>query len=294
MPIVAGNMSKKKRRKKQTKHKGASAEDNNINNNNDLKLNNHNKWLELCLLKESNMKSCDMKWKCYGKNDRPNFDGPQIIIIECPNHADILSGCGREVMSRPGNLLLRSIVASKVDEYVKLTLHMDIIKFTLDVVYLLKNKHGGRFLTEETIETNGKLGCWIELSDKAARIKVRVAFRDKIKYQELQQESNQHHHQQQQQQHTQSLITPPVQPPIMTMAFSTKKNNTLKNNNNIQQIQQHLKVDEEEPDSSTSMFLSMTAGSIDSRCDCGCGNTGTGKKRALNQKSCFSCLGCVN
>jgi len=293
IPIVTGNTSKKKRRRKQTKQKGADVEDNNSHNNNDLKLNNHNKWLELCLLKESNMKSCDMKWKCYGKNDRPNFDGPQMIIIECPNHSDILSGRGMNVMKHPGNALLRSIVASKVDEYVKLKAHVDIIKFTLGVVHLLKNKYAARFLKEETVESNGKLGCWIEISDEAARIKVRISFRDKTKQQELQQKSNQEQQQQQHQQN-QSLITPPVQSPIMVMGSTTNIYNTLNNNNNNQQIQQHQQVDKEDHDSSVSMFLSMTGGSNCSRCDCGRGNTGTGKKHQLNRKSCFSCLGCVN
>ena len=94
IPLVV--CSTNKRRKKKTMKKehdadsGGSAGSNNNNNsdsnsnNNNLKLDNHIVWLQLCRLKESNIKSYGKKWK--------NYDIHHAQIIECPNHADILSG----------------------------------------------------------------------------------------------------------------------------------------------------------------------------------------------------------
>merc|ERR1712194_614033 len=121
-------------------------------------------------------------------------------------------------------------------------------KLTFDIVHLLKKKHRVRFLKEETIESEGKLGCWFEITDEQARLKVRVIFRDKIKVQQQQQQQQQPqpkmNQQQQQQQQTQLLQSPPpMQSPILMP----------------QQIQHQQ--DQEGTDSSTSMFVSMTGGS---------------------------------
>ena len=172
-------------------------------------------------------------------------------------------------MKHPGNILLKRVVVAKLDEYIKLKSctkkNNETVKLTLDIVYLMKNKYGARFLSEETIETDGKLGCWVEVSDKEARLKVRVAFRDRIK---LQQQS-------------QLLISPPMQPPTTSMMTKTTENNNLyTQNNNNHQIQQHQQVDEENSGSSTSMFLSMSDGSN----GCGCGNTSTKKNGSYKRK----------
>ena len=63
----------------------------------------------------------------------------------------------------------------------------DITKFTWDIVHLLQNKYSVRFLKEKTIESNGNLGCWVEVSNENTRLKVRVAFRDQVKRQQSQQ-----------------------------------------------------------------------------------------------------------
>jgi len=276
-PLVAGTNVKSKKRKKETRGNAAAVDENNNDNDtsNHLNLNNHIKWLELSQLKDKNMKLDGKKGKNHvGKYH--GFDGHQQII-ECPKHSDILLGRGKHIMKHPGNAVLRSIVTSKVDEYIKLESHMDTVKLTLDVVSLLKNMYGAQFLKEEITETDGKLGCWIEISNEAARNKVRVAFRDKIK----QQQSDK---QQQLKQQTQLFITSPIMQP-MIMATTDNNNNTPNNSNNYPQIQQLLQVDEEEADSSTSMFLSMTGDN--NGCGCG-GTTNTGKKRQLEKKSCFS------
>jgi len=185
-PLAVGTTSNNKRiRKEVRKNNYAFGEDNTNIGSNKLELNNHRKWLKLCQLKESNIKSCGKKWKHLGNDCHQQ-------IIECPNHSDIISGRGMDLMRHPGNTVLRSIVVSKLDEYIGMKKYKETIKLTLAVVHLLKNKYGARFLKEESIETNGKLGCWVEVSDEEARIKVRIAFRDKSKRQQSQQQIQQH------------------------------------------------------------------------------------------------------
>ena len=124
----------------------------------ELNLTNHNRWLELCAAKEENL-------KLYER------------IIECPNHSDILFGRGHIVMRHPGNALFRSVIQSKLKEYSSIqSKTWESTKLTLDVVWILKNEYGARFLKEETVETDGL--CWVEVSNDIARGKVRVAFRD--------------------------------------------------------------------------------------------------------------------
>jgi len=269
IPLVAGTTSNKKRRKYETKRKnGDVGEDN--NDNNIIKLNNHIKWLKLCQLKESNLKLYGKKWKYYDEN----YNGFDQQIIECPKHSDILSGRGMRSMKHPGNILLKRIVVAKLDEYMNLksctSKTSETVKLTLDIVYLLKNKYAARFLTEETIETDGKLDCWVEVSDKEARLKVRIAFRDRIKLQQKQEK----------QQQPQQITNQQQQSPTRMMMKTTENNSFHTQNNNNHQIQQHQQVVEENSGSSTSMFLSMTGGSS----GCGCGNTSTKRNVSYKRK----------
>ena len=138
---------------------------------------------------------------------------------------------------------------------------------TRDVVHLLKNEYGARFLKEETNDTNGKLGCWVEVSNDEARLKVRIAFRDKVKLQHKPDKQQQPQQITNQQQQSQLLISPPIQPQNIMMTTTEKNNDNTPNNNN-RQIQQYQQVDEENTSSS---ILSMAGGS--SGCDCACGST---------------------
>ena len=178
---------------------------------------------------------------------------------------------GNGVNSHQGNTVLKNIVVSKLDEYINLKSSVsEITKLTWDVVYLLKNEYGARFLKEETNDTNGKLGCWVEVSNDEARLKVRIAFRDKVKLQHKPDKQQQPQQITNQQQQSQLLISPPIQPPNMMMT-TTEKNNDGTPNNNNRQIQQYQQVYEENTSSSTSMFLSLAGGS--SGRDCACGST---------------------
>ena len=256
--------------------------------------------MKLCLLKDSNMKSFGKNWKYYG-TDYHGYDGYQRII-ECPNHNDILSGRGNRVNRYPGNTVLRNIVVSKLDEYMNLK-SCDITKFTWDIVHLLKNKYGVRFLKEETIETNGNLCCWVEVSNENARLKVRVAFRDQVKRQQSQQ----------------SQLLQPMMMLSTSDDFIYNNNNNancaIASNNNTKkkkkkktattmqhnqeqltslstsEIQKQLQA-EENTDSGTSIFLSMT-GAGGGSCD-GCGSksnsTTISKKRQLQTNACVNCM----
>merc|ERR1711865_231318 len=62
IPLVVGTSSSKKRRRKETKR----------NNKTNLKLSNHIKWMNLCQLKDGNIKSCGKKWKSYEENHQCN------------------------------------------------------------------------------------------------------------------------------------------------------------------------------------------------------------------------------
>ena len=128
MPLVDGITSNKKRRRKnKTKKNDTVVGDD--NNNSIVKLDNHNKWLQLCQLKESSKKSYGTEWKYYGGYN-------QQQIVERPNHSDILSGRGAAIMNHPGNLVLRSIVVSKLDEYLNM-------KSSLETTILLSTEFPG-------------------------------------------------------------------------------------------------------------------------------------------------------
>jgi len=156
------------------------------------------------------MKLYGRKWKFHEDENDPNEHGRDQVgtnveqysqqhqqrsrIIECPTHADILCGRGKSVMKHPGNKSFLNVLASKLSDYMQLTTSEEATKFTWNILYYLKNNCGARFLKEELTETNGLLGCWEELSDAQARLKVRIAFRDKVKKLPSQQRQRQQQH----------------------------------------------------------------------------------------------------
>jgi hypothetical protein len=121
----------------------------------------------MCKLKDGNLKMYGRTWE---------FDRHHQII-ECPSHSDILFGRGRSIMNHPGNAVLRNLVTLQLEEYCNVPSNKQATTLTWEIVRILKDKYGARFLKEETTESNG-LG-WIEVSNETARLKVRVAFRDK-------------------------------------------------------------------------------------------------------------------
>ena len=268
IPIDDGIASKKKRkrRKQAKKNNDDSDKDNDNDSNNKIKLDNHIKWLKLCRLKESN-----------------NY---HHLIIDCPNHSDIIGGRGSRSNKHPGNEVLRSIVVSKVDEYKTLKSNTKTTKLTLDIVHLLQNKYNARFLKEATDKSNGTLGYWVEVSNEEARSKVRIAFRDKIRQQ--QQTDRQHR----QQMHDNISIRE-----NKTSAGAIASNNTISNkkknvtniqhkheqqsnNNNTSYHHQHVQQQHVEEDiSSTSVFLNMSGG-----------GSGGGSTRSCSGSGC--CIGC--
>ena len=78
IPLITGRTKKRKRRRNETPRiNDVGVDNNNDYDNKNIKLENHIKWIELCQLKESNLKSYGRKWKQYDENKQ---------IIECPNH----------------------------------------------------------------------------------------------------------------------------------------------------------------------------------------------------------------
>ena len=199
----------------------SNSSSNNSSSSNRINMENHIKWFKSCQLKDTNMKLYGRKWKFHEDENDPNEHGRDQVgttneehysqqhqqrsrIIECPTHADILCGRGKSVMKHPGNKSFLNVLASKLSDYMQLTTSEEATKFTWNILYYLKNNCGARFLKEELTETNGLLGCWEELSDAQARLKVRIAFRDKVKKLPPQQ---------QQQQRQQQPPFPPSFPP---------------------------------------------------------------------------------
>ena len=123
----------------------------------ELQLGNHNRWLELCSAKEENPKL-------------------RKRIIECPNYSDVLFGRGQIVMNHPGNIMFRDLIQSKLDVYKNVQSKKESTQWTWEVLRMLKNEYGARFLKEERIGND--IFVWVEVSNETARTKVRIAFRD--------------------------------------------------------------------------------------------------------------------
>ena len=63
IPLVGAIPSHRKRRRKSKTKRKSTPSGGKENNSKEVKLDNHNKWLELCQLKEKNMALYDKKWK---------------------------------------------------------------------------------------------------------------------------------------------------------------------------------------------------------------------------------------
>ena len=120
-----------------------------------IKIKHHLKWLDLRLQKENALKEN----KPFNK-------------IECPMIKDVLFGRGWPIMKHPGNVTLRSIIDSKLEEYENEKTKRGKTLIAYSVVCVVKQKGGGgRFLKEDS-------GWWVEVSNDMARQKVSIAFRD--------------------------------------------------------------------------------------------------------------------
>jgi len=121
---------------------------------------NHNRWLDLCVARETNNPHLPKK------------------IIECPKNSDILFGRGSILMSHPGNVMYRNFLQPKLQEYVNIRRRnrKEMTEWTMELVRTLKKEYGARFLREEKIGHN--ITTWVEVPNELARSKLRIAFRD--------------------------------------------------------------------------------------------------------------------
>jgi hypothetical protein len=180
-----------------------------------LKTKYHLKWLDLKLQQENALD-----------------DNKPFKKIECPMIKDVLFGRGWPIMKHPGNVILRNIVNSKLEEYQKEKTKRGKTQIAYFVVCMVKqNGNGGRFLKEDS-------GWWIEVSNDMARQKVSIAFRDARKL-----KSNQNSNSYSQE-----------SKPTQEKSGSACKHSTTKRKGDIVPKKNHCK---QESDSSTSAFLAM-------------------------------------
>lgn len=94
---------------------------------------------------------------------------PAPIAVQDP---DVLFGRGRPYRHHPGNQRMQLLVDLHRPSYEACTKEQktDMIN---DIVRILKDQGGGRFLKYDTVQE-----VWFEASDKEARLKIGHAFRD--------------------------------------------------------------------------------------------------------------------
>jgi hypothetical protein len=120
-----------------------------------VKTKQHLEWLNLKLQKERALK-----------------ENEPFNKIECPMMKDVLFGRGWPIMKHPGNVMLRNIIDSKLEEYQNEKTKRGKTLIAYAVVYMIKQEGiGGKFLKEDS-------GWWVEVSNDMARQKVSIAFRD--------------------------------------------------------------------------------------------------------------------
>ncbi|KAL3916776.1 MAG: hypothetical protein SGILL_005027 [Bacillariaceae sp.] len=119
-----------------------------------IKNKTHLKWIELRQVKE-----------------RAVASGQQFQGIECPSLNDLLFGKGRPIMRHPGNVLLRSMLESKYNEYNNTKGKKEKTEIAWSIVRQLQES-SCRFLKEDGS------GYWVEVTPDIARQKISVGFRD--------------------------------------------------------------------------------------------------------------------
>jgi hypothetical protein len=107
------------------------------------------------------------------------YDDAQLpagaVPIHQPDRFDVLLGRGRGHVSNPGNKRLQIAVNMHKDRYNSpSTSRAEKTKITTDIVHFIKACAGepGRFL-----KYHGIMGCWFEVEDEVARLKVSQALR---------------------------------------------------------------------------------------------------------------------
>mmetsp|Transcript_7848 Transcript_7848/g.13889 ORF Transcript_7848/g.13889 Transcript_7848/m.13889 type:complete len:481 (-) Transcript_7848:41-1483(-) len=141
-----------------------------LSNTGGLKTQNHLKWIGMRRLRE------DAIFRVAGRDGIAGSNHPAQHLsfswIECPGLYDVLLGRGKPKMNHVGNVAMRAIVMSKVNQYISATKQerIDII----EEVLLEIRASGGRFLKED----QNMHGYWSEVDVETARQKVGIFFRD--------------------------------------------------------------------------------------------------------------------
>lgn len=114
-------------------------------------------------------KNVDLSW--YDDAQLPS----EAVPIYQPDQFDVLLGRGRGHVTNPGNRRLQIAVNMHKDRYNNpSTTRSEKTKITNDIVHFIKfyNAEHGRFL-----KYHGIMGCWFEVEDEVARLKVSQALR---------------------------------------------------------------------------------------------------------------------
>lgn len=111
--------------------------------------------------------------------DAPWYNDAQLpsgaVPIYQPERYDVLLGRGRGHVTNPGNRRLQIAVNMHKDRYnSSATTRAEKTKITTDIVHFIKccGSEQGRFL-----KYHGISGCWFEVEDEVARLKVSQALR---------------------------------------------------------------------------------------------------------------------
>lgn len=119
-----------------------------------------------------------------------NIDAPTSSSAEIPpttskfivaDDRDVLLGRGVPIQSHPGNIHLSKIIDDRMEEFLNAPKTQKTI-MTWEIVDHIKKDVRGRFL-----EMDKDNGAWIVAEDTAARSKVAVAFRSRLKKERKQQ-----------------------------------------------------------------------------------------------------------
>ena len=113
-----------------------------------------------------------------------SIDAPPSSTAETPSSTDkfvvaddkdVLLGRGVPIQSHPGNIHLSKIIDDRMEEFLNAPKSQKTI-ITWEIVDHVKKDVKGRFL-----EMDKDMGTWIVAEDTAARSKVAVAFRSRLK-----------------------------------------------------------------------------------------------------------------
>jgi hypothetical protein len=135
-----------------------------------IKLKMHTKWINIRMTLDD-MEQHDPD--AYEKAVRGGY------IIECPNNADVCGGKGQVIQSSPGNVAMRKLLESTIDEYNHAESRNDKSKIISRIVKEIQTSGGKKSRVPGKFLNQHESGLWyVQMTEKEALAKVSMAFRD--------------------------------------------------------------------------------------------------------------------